>query len=204
MHVRPLRGSRVAAAIVDGVTVSADGLVPDVIVRVARHVTGLVRDASGAPVAGAEVETRSAASGDPALTAHAGSDRFGQYVVGLPDGTWSVDVMPPVASGLAGTTLTVGIAGADMGLGDAVLTAGILVEGRVLDPQGRPVVDADIDVVDPATGRSLPVAEDRSGDAGRFGIRVPSGDWELRRRSSIPTASSTSPTSCCCFGRRWG
>jgi hypothetical protein len=155
-------------------------VVPDLVLDAAWLVTGRVVDEGGAPVFDVDTVTRDAATQEGVRTLDDHSDPAGAFLLVLPDGTYDVDFLPPAGDPHAAVRLQgVVVSGADRGLPDTVLPAGLLVEGRVVDGGGAPVAGVDLDVLDPSTGEPLPIPGDTTDAAGWYGVRVPAGTWDL-------------------------
>lgn len=111
------------------------------------------------------------------------TDAQGNYSLLLPQGVWDVEfrqvVFPPgvlyVPVLMEALSLT-----ANLVLPDITLHDGYHVTGLVRDGAATPVIDANLDVVDPATGDLLHTPGDNTGNLGDFDIVLPEGMFELR------------------------
>jgi hypothetical protein len=161
-----------------------------IVMRVGRQATGTVVDGSRAGVAGARVTLRPSASGDLIRRlmdtndkdAPATTDARGRFAVGhLPAGTYDLLIG---ARGFApltvpGLVLPEGQGTTD--LGTVMLGAGAAVEGRVVDPQGRPIDGAEVRIAKGGRGMMIPFSRGDSSPPDAF--TAADGSFRLADRS---------------------
>jgi RNA polymerase sigma factor (sigma-70 family) len=135
-------------------------------------VTGTVRDAEGAPVAGAVVSARAvhgrAASAIPFPLPRASTGEDGRFTLELlPSGAAPLRVAPPSGSALAAASREVVLAAGESLELELVLPAEPTIRGRALDAAGAPLAGARIDVQAEGSSNLEHVNAD---DEGRFTI----------------------------------
>ena len=185
VDLRPMAGSRVARSFVDGFNV--DGAAsPLVTLPHAWLFKARVIDGTGAPVPAADVRVNKAGTDFVVPTANDASDRFGNVQVSLPNGQHEIDVVPAVATGLAGVRIRQDMAGSDVSVVDVVLPQGMLVSGRATDDIGRPVGGVEMIARDATTGETQPIAGGTTDAFGDFAVRLPAGTWTLEAVPPTP------------------
>jgi protocatechuate 3,4-dioxygenase beta subunit len=159
----PGHESATLEAVVAGVGPPRQGL--RIVLAPERTATGRVVDAAGRAVPGAEVKLTPWSTDAPhsALPVLATTDARGAFrLTGVAAGRCSLDVAAPgfVPTRLAGLRLPPGRAAAD--LGAVVLEAAARLEGRVTDPEGRPLSGAEV--------QAGVTAQETTGEDGRFAL----------------------------------
>lgn len=123
------------------------------------RITGVVKDAAGKPVAGAQLWAREAKARGSGFTALVTADAQGRFeIAGAPDGELELDASPAPPNGTVslggnncrGTNVT--ITGASHATVELTLGGGGVIRGAVVDEAGRPVSGA---TVIASTGRIL-------------------------------------------------
>ncbi len=166
----------------DSIEVAAQAEVTglDAVLSSGATVSGTVTAASGLPLAGATV---SASSTECCIYGGATTDSNGQYtIVGLPAGTYTVNVSAPFGLNYARQTLPAfPIAAAEAVSGkDAVLVVGGTISGTVTDDQSDPVSSVSVDVLGDDYG--FTASTDASGQYTVVGL--PTGSYRVQFRST--------------------
>lgn len=128
-----------------------------IVLRVGRQAVGMVLDGSRAGVAGAQVRLRPAGSSDPIARMRAAmnpdatdriegtTDAKGRYTVShLVPGTYDVTVQARGFAPLTVPGLAIPEGQGTTDLGTVVLSPGVTLEGRVVDPAGQPIEGAEV------------------------------------------------------------
>jgi protocatechuate 3,4-dioxygenase beta subunit len=151
----------------------------------AAFISGTIRDADGAPVAGAILRFD-----DTTGVRHPGtkspSDSSGFFRVGVEPGVYRVTVELRARANLA----AIHVPGVDLTTSrsmDFTLPRGVAVSGLVTDRQGRPVAQADWDAIAEGNGAIATTPNDNTGYDGRYRFVVTPGIYRLRL---TPPASS--------------
>ncbi|NNE09356.1 MAG: hypothetical protein HKN20_12415 [Gemmatimonadetes bacterium] len=146
----------------------------DVVLPRGARLTGTVRDEAGAPVPGVDLDFIDASTGVKAATVGDDTNNQGRFDVRVVPGTYHVEWKPSALLPVAPVRVE------SLTLSDSLdysltLPRGYLIEVDVFDFLGRGVPGADADVIDAATGRQLPLADDESDFGGALAFRVPAG-----------------------------
>ncbi len=147
----------------------AAGLAPTASAQSAT-VTGTVVDFSGSPLAGVSVSV----DGTTVLSGPGGGF---SAIVGT--GVADIEFAPPVTY-VAPLILRDVLISSSLNLGQVMLPQGFTLSGTVLNPAGLPVVGADTNVYDMATGVKLFTPMDNTDLSGVFSVVVPAGNYRLR------------------------
>ncbi|MEK7315553.1 MAG: carboxypeptidase regulatory-like domain-containing protein [Candidatus Eisenbacteria bacterium] len=133
----------------------------------ASRLSGHVVDEFGIPVVGARLSFVDSATRERVPASGTSTAQDGGFLAAVAPGTYDVTVRAP-----SGATLVAARYGPLDLMSDAslevVLGPGVVVDGQVLDRDGVPLVAADWDVADEATGRSVSVSDDETDYSGRF------------------------------------
>ena len=175
--VNPPPGSSFVAGSRDGIVVSGDTVVPDLVLEAGFRVSGRVVDGGGSPVP--EVDTDWLLPGGAVLTPSDNTDANGEYAVVVPAGTYTAEFEPMQGLRLGAVRLFDEVVSADRVLPDVVLPAAWLVSGRVVDPTAVPVEGASVDVDDSATLMDVPTTTSDTIANGTFLIALPDGTYDL-------------------------
>lgn len=156
----------------------------------AARLSGSVRDGGGAPVAGVRLAFDGEADGARVPSAENRTATDGSYRARVAPGTYRVLYEAPRDSRLASRR----VAGVDLAADavlDVTLEQGVLVSGRVFDASGAPLVGADWDVADEATGTSVPTPGDNTDADGRYVLVLPVGRYRLTLTPPMGAALDT-------------
>lgn len=182
VRYKPPLGQPWAPARERTVRVPADLALPDFRLLDGWAVTGTLVDEAGAPVPGADLNFLDAFSGAALYTIRDNTDAVGVFSVLVPCGTYDVTFNPPVGHPDAARRINgVDVPCSGISLGTVSLVRGAVLQGVVREAAtGLPVADADMDIVDPATGRQIPTPRDNTDAAGFYQVLVPPGTWTVQ------------------------
>ena len=142
------------------------------------HLSGVVRDAGGAPVMAAKLTFDRMDNGERVPTWGHYTAADGSFRVGVSPGTYSVLVHPPRGAHLAARRIGPLDLAAD-GDTDIILERASIVSGLVLDRQQRPVVGARWSARDEVTDTVVPTPDDNSDYDGRFTFALAPSTYRL-------------------------
>lgn len=154
----------------------------DVTLPFALEVTGTVTDEGGAPLFNIDLDFYDVAAGnviDTSLNGNDNTDINGVFHVLVPGATYDVRFIPPVGQPYAARELPGVVVADSMSLGTIVLEPGFFVSGTVVGPTFAPVVDADLDFEDLATGNTIFTPRDNTDGAGLFNTAVAAGAYDI-------------------------
>ena len=173
-------GSSLAPALRTGVVVNADAtLVIQLEAEPRVVISGRVLDGNGAGVANAVFRLNKLPGGAAVVLGTNATGPDGSFALDVPRGRLEVLVAPPAGARLAGLRLPEVTVAGDSLWGDLVLAAGSLVDVTVLDASGRPVADADLDLITVPGGETIYTPHDNADAAGRAVVAVPDGPYGL-------------------------
>jgi len=180
IHYTPPAGSTVAGTERKDYTVAADANLGTTTLHPGRLVSGTVRNASGAGIAGVDLKFVDLATGDKAYFTKDSTSATGAYSVRVLPGSYDLEFRPPST-----TTYTTGkrvdlVVDADVsGLVDT-LVVGFNVTGHVQTNSGNVAVkNVDLNFYDSCTGEKIPTANDNTDAAGNYSVYVPSGTYSV-------------------------
>ncbi len=148
------------------------------VLRPGLTVTGRVVDEVGAGVFNVDVDVLDEDGVERFLSGD-DSDFFGDWSVFLPAGVYEFRFKPAPASPFAPERVPDVAIGGSTDIGETVLRAALTVTGRLLGPGGLPLVDADVDVIDTATGLERYTPNDNTTASGTFSVVIPSGIYDF-------------------------
>ena len=143
-------------------------------------IVALLVDGAGRPVPGVPAEARMrGGEGKEPLRGKSGGDGV-LRLADVPPGTWRLVIRPPRGRTMILDNLEVA-RGRTLDLGRLVVEKGLVLAGRVLDEDGRPVAGARVRVLRLAGMSTLPVTEETTGEDGRFtAAGLSEGTWRVR------------------------
>ncbi len=168
---RPVNGEPFIAVELRDVSVLTNTAI-DVVLKGAVVISGQVLGPGGIPVFDADFDAVDITTGMKLITPGDNTDASGNYSFFVPPGTYDINVAPLLPDRLAPQLLTNVVVTADVTL-DFQLLAGVLVSGVVTDMFASPVVGADIDVTNFATGTGLFTPSDKTDAGGLYQVVVP-------------------------------
>ena len=177
IQVTPPVGSRLVGTDVSTGAVTADTVLPDIVLLDGFTVDGLIVTAGGVPIPG--IDTDWNLPGGPVSSGLDDSDATGRYSVVIPAGTYGIDFDPPVGSRYAAESRPGVVINADTTLSDTVLDAAWFITGRVVDASLVPVNDVDTASVETTTGIPQRTILDHSDALGEFLIVLPDGTYDI-------------------------
>jgi len=176
VHFKAPTSTRLVSRIVRDVVVTVGttdmGVIP---LEQGALLTGqVVRLSDGTPVADVDIDVDRSSTGERIYTPGDNTDANGIFEVIVPVEPVDLSVSPDKAERLVGLVLAgIAIAG-DTNVGALALEPGALLFGTaVRASNGTPVVGADTDLVDPATGATIPTSGDDTDAAGFFSVVAP-------------------------------
>ena len=142
-------------------------------------VSGRVNDPGGAGIANVFVRFFPPGSSDRTFAARDRTDPAGNFSIVIPAGTYDVKYGPPLGTRYLGLVRPFVSIPGNTALPTVALASGLLVSGTLTDStaQANPVVNANLDATDAATGERLFLSHDRTDAAGSFTLAVPPGTY---------------------------
>ena len=142
------------------------------------HVTGFIRDTTGAGLPDLDINAYYESNGQAVTLMNDNTDLDGSYDVLLPTALLRLVYRPVMGENLVPVELRYVNIHADTTI-NIVMRAGYLISGTVTGPGGLPVVGADIDAEDSFTGVKLYTPGDNTDNNGHYQIRVPAGTYNV-------------------------
>lgn len=139
------------------------------------HVTGTVRRQNGVAVNGADVDAIDVATGDTLFTPNDNTNTLGVFDVVVPAGTIDLSVIRPTALVLVGVEVKNLFVNAPLDVGILTMRDGVFLSGNVRDGLGLPVLAADVNVTEAATGLPIALGSDNTNASGFYSVVVPTG-----------------------------
>jgi hypothetical protein len=176
----PPPGTRLMGQLIPAIALTTDpGLELDVQLEAGTVVTGVVRSTAGQLLGDVDVDV-DIVGGARIYTPDDDSDpATGTWRVVVPDGLYRFRFEPPVGSRWRGAEVDSILVAGDRTL-DVTLEAGVLLSGRVTEPDGAAATDVDIDLRDGVTGEKIFLANNSTDEAGDYTVAAPTGTFELR------------------------
>jgi len=174
---QPPRDLGVAALRVDGVDLMRDAAL-DVTLPRGFLVTGRIQAEGGRPLANIDLDVAEP-TGRRIPTSDDDTDATGSFALSVPGGTFHVFATAPAGLPFAPAALYDVTVDRDFDLGTIVLTPGVLVTARALDPAGAPIVGADLDLLQPASCDHYPAGSDLTDSSGSVSMRVLPGTYDV-------------------------
>lgn len=176
-------GSGWASARVDGVVIAGATVArPDVQLLAGVTVSGFVRDARNAPVAGADMDAMDCATLLTWPTPGDNTDATGRYSFVVPRGSWILEAEPAAGARLAPAQSACASIQAATTAATIVVPDAFRVSGTVRDVSAQPVVDANTVFLTPA-GATVNTIDDHSDATGAFRTFVVPGTYDVQVRA---------------------
>jgi hypothetical protein len=142
-------------------------------------VSGRVNDSAGAGIPNVFVRFFPPGSSDRTFAVRDRTDLSGNFSIVVPAGTYDIKYGPPPGTrylGLVRPSLPIP---GNATLATVVLATGLLLSGLLTDsaPQPHPVVNANVDATNTATGEKLFLSHDRTDATGAFTLAIPPGAY---------------------------
>lgn len=161
-------------------------MTPTVETFAAACLSGFVKDKAGNPVAGGDIDVIVASTGLKLITPGDNTDLNGYYSICVLPGLYHVTYAPPDSSHLLGAKIfNVDLTDNQPQAFNITLDSGLSISGRITDPLGQPVVDADIDVDSIGGGRVYTPSDNSVIPSGAYWIVVPPGLFRVRYDSPV-------------------
>ncbi len=133
----------------------------------------------GSPAVGADLEGRDLDTNRDVVLTTAKTDLNGAFTTTAPPGGFRLSIDPGVDLPLAAPVMLELTLGGATNLGNIALPTGYFVSVTALQAGGAPVVGADVDAVDSATGQELLTSSDDTNGSGVASFVVPAGVFDL-------------------------
>ncbi len=143
------------------------------------HVTGTVRRENGTAVFGADVDAITPAN-LTLFTPNDNSNTLGIFDVIIPAGSYQLSITRPTGQVLVDIELNNVLVSAATDVGTVTLRNGVFLTGGVRDGLGNPVVAADVNAIEVATGLPLALGADNTNATGFYSVVVPTGLLHIR------------------------
>lgn len=182
-------GGPYVTGLLHDVSLLSDVAMGDVVLRFGYPVSGVVQDAVGQPIVGADVDVIDPVTDQKLEIADDNSDASGVIQILVPEGDWIFEVDPPVGPPLVPQLLpfTVSAPPAVNDLGIITLPQGVIVSGTTQDNMGTPVPDVDLDFILSATQIEIPTAQDNANSMGVFAVPVEPETYDIAFRPPFVT-----------------
>jgi len=154
-------------------------------------VSGVVRDAGGAPVAGADLDVDDVATGRRLWIADDTTAPDGRYAIIVPAGEFEVIVDPPAAAEMYSAIVRGVAVSADVALADVSLDRGVRVAAQVIGPDGFPFAGAKVLANEASSSLRYPTPTAIADAAGALVFRVPASGYELVVAPPIGSAADS-------------
>lgn len=139
-----------------------------------------IHDSSGAPVVGADIDFKSAATGAKLFTPYDKTNPAGSTVVAVPANIYRIQLDPPIGSAFDQVILSnVSVAG------DTTISVfmpevvRMMLSGVVKEPGGLGIPGVEVDLRHPVTGVKAYVLDNVTGGSGAFGFQALVGAWDI-------------------------
>lgn len=173
----PVQSERVTSVVIGAATA-----IPTITLLDAPTVIGQVLDENALPLAGAKLKFYDVTKlGSPRIgTTRDRTDAAGNFEVRVPEGTYDVNIEPPVGRNLLVhhiNNLVVGPGGVFAGA--LQLVTGLTLTGHVTGPGGVPVDNVNINVLDHVTRTAQRISHDNTDANGDFSVVVKPGLYDV-------------------------
>ena len=144
-------------------------------------VSAIVRRATNNnPVANADIDVNDTLTGKKLFTPGDNTDANGFVDFVVPAGTFDIEICPVFANLLVAKTLLATPISSNTFLGTILLDPGVVLSGTVLDFQGQPHAQVDVDLKFTATGVKVTLCDDNTNAAGQYQVVVPTGTFDVK------------------------
>ncbi len=174
----PPAGTPYLALVVPAISIPGDTTLPAVALQTGFSISGTLTNTAGSPIINVNINAVDAATGAGITLSHDRSDANGLYSVEAPAGTYSVQWEPPPCTLLISERSAAVAVSADVTMPTQILPAGVLVEGKVTDGNGSPVVNVDTDYFTPS-GVEVLTADDHTDSTGAFSTVITAGTYSI-------------------------
>ena len=142
-------------------------------------VSGRVTDTGGTGLSDVYIHFSPPGSSDRVFTVRDKTDLSGNYSVVVAPGTYDLKYGPPLGTRYLGLVRPATALPGNTSLPTVALGTGLLVSGAVNTTAGggRPVINVNVDALDPVTREKVFVSHDRSDATGAYTIVVPPGTY---------------------------
>jgi hypothetical protein len=142
------------------------------------NLSGRVTDPASQGVHPVDIDAVESQTGQPIILTGDSTNVNGDYSIQLWPATYDLSYNPQPSTGVAPVLLrSVPITG------DTVIDVsaewGMRVAGQVTDNAGIPLINLDVDVIDPQTGLTLQTPADQTDSSGVYSVVVPAGTYEF-------------------------
>lgn len=154
-----------------------------IVMGLGRNVSGTVLRESGAPVAGAEVEFFDSLTGALTPQSNDATNGAGAFTYFVADGSYVVEIDPPLA--LEATVVTrrvpVTVAGANLTMPPVTLPDGFRISGQIVDDAipANPVPSVDVEFEITATGAPYEAFKENGNAAGNFAATIEPNTYDV-------------------------
>ncbi len=182
---RPVNGEQLIIVELRDVSVLTNTTI-DVTMLGAVIISGNVLGPGSVPVFDADFDAVDVITGIKLVTPGDNTDVNGDFAFLVPPGTYDINVAPLLADKIVPELRQSVIVNSDITL-NFLLQAGVLLTGTAKDQFSSPVVGADIDIVDIATGLTLFTPSDKVDASGIYQVIVPVGLYNLDVQPAVLT-----------------
>jgi hypothetical protein len=175
----PSASTRLLVKLVEGVVVSGNTTL-DVTLDPGNLLSGFVRDSTGVGIFNIDLDVKDRATGSDILTAGDNTDSTGFYDVVVPSGEFDLRwrAIDPTSLPWVTVEMRVDIS-ADTTI-DVTMVIGFFLSGIVSDAGANPILGANLDFIDAATGVKLDVLGDKSDSTGFYQVHLPGANYDIR------------------------
>lgn len=174
----PPPGVRLVGSIFYGIEITGDTAL-NTSLEEGYFVSGWVVDEGGGALPDIDLDVEDVESGEFIPTPRDNTDNNGYFLVVMPAGMFSVTFDPLMREDLAASRLDTVVVTSDTVLDTVTLLNGVILSGTVTDSRGTPVVDADLDVIEPSTLRTIPTPRDNTDESGHYAVTIPPAVYDL-------------------------
>ncbi len=174
----PPTGTPYLPLVVPSVSIPGNITLPTVVLQTGFSIGGTVTNTAGSPIINVNINAIDVATGAGITLSHDRSDVNGLYTVEVPAGNYFVQWEPPPCTLLVSEQSGAVSVSADVTMPTQALPAGVLVEGKVTDSNGSPVVDVNTDYFN-SSGVEALTADDHTDATGAFSTVIMAGTYSI-------------------------